>query len=175
MRGHKKCGSIGAGAHLSSLGLPFSPSLLTLFAWRGARTCVGMNNAEFTGLHSCSGPHHDYDKPFFAGFQSDDLYPGGDHEVTTSQTVLQQAQELDWVTLAVLAMWVYATMVPICKGVRHDEAFGERNQSLARHDRLEARGWMSGGQARCELQEGQGRSGRLVGQSLTHGIMHALT
>ncbi|KAL6754934.1 hypothetical protein V8C86DRAFT_2688082 [Haematococcus lacustris] len=76
------------------------------------------------------------------------------HEVTTSQTVLQQAQELDWVTLAVLAMWVYATMVPICKGVRHDEAFGFFTPGLERnHGRAAMLGIV--GLAALEAQVGQ--------------------
>jgi hypothetical protein len=45
-------------------------------------------------------------------------------EVDTGATVLQQALQASPWLYAVLGLWVYASLVPILKGVRH-EAFGE--------------------------------------------------
>lgn len=45
-------------------------------------------------------------------------------EIDTGATVLQQALQASPWLYAVLGLWVYASMVPILKGVRH-EAFGE--------------------------------------------------
>lgn len=45
------------------------------------------------------------------------------HEAETGATVLQQALQASPWLYAVLGLWVYASMVPIFKGVRH-EAFG---------------------------------------------------
>lgn len=45
-------------------------------------------------------------------------------EVDTGTTVLQQAQQAPVWLWGVLLLWVYASMVPILKGARH-EAFGE--------------------------------------------------
>jgi hypothetical protein len=44
-------------------------------------------------------------------------------EVSTSQTVLQQAQSPDWALVALAAVVVYATFVPVLAGAR-DEDFG---------------------------------------------------
>jgi hypothetical protein len=50
-------------------------------------------------------------------------------EIDTGATVLQQALQASPWLYAVLGLWVYASLVPILKGVRH-EAFGEFDQSL---------------------------------------------
>eukprot|EP00882_Tetradesmus_deserticola_P027048 GHRQ01029888.1.p2 GENE.GHRQ01029888.1~~GHRQ01029888.1.p2 ORF type:complete len:121 (-),score=21.86 GHRQ01029888.1:444-806(-) len=53
-------------------------------------------------------------------------------EIEAGSTVLQQALQASPWLYAVLGVWVYASLVPIFKGVRH-EAFGE--WQLAGHDR----------------------------------------
>jgi hypothetical protein len=45
-------------------------------------------------------------------------------EIDTGATVLQQAVSAPWWVYGVLLLWVYASMVPLLKGARH-EAFGE--------------------------------------------------
>jgi hypothetical protein len=52
-------------------------------------------------------------------------------EIDTGATVLQQALQASPWLYAVLGLWVYASMVPILKGVRH-EAFGESFQLAGR-------------------------------------------
>lgn len=47
------------------------------------------------------------------------------HEIESGATVLQQAVSSPLWVYAVLLLWVYASMVPLLKGARH-EAFGER-------------------------------------------------
>ena len=46
------------------------------------------------------------------------------NEVQSGDTVLQQALAAPWWVYAALLLWVYASMVPLLKGARH-EAFGE--------------------------------------------------
>lgn len=46
------------------------------------------------------------------------------NEIETGATVLQQAQQAPWWLYASLLLWIYASMVPILKGARH-EAFGK--------------------------------------------------
>lgn len=46
------------------------------------------------------------------------------NEILSGDTVLQQALSAPWWTYAALLLWVYASMVPLLKGARH-EAFGE--------------------------------------------------
>jgi hypothetical protein len=46
------------------------------------------------------------------------------NEIETGATVLQQAVSAPWWVYAALLLWVYASMVPLLKGARH-EAFGE--------------------------------------------------
>jgi hypothetical protein len=46
------------------------------------------------------------------------------HEVADGQPLAEQAATLGPVSYAVLGAWVVATLVPICKGVRNNEAFG---------------------------------------------------
>lgn len=45
-------------------------------------------------------------------------------EIDSGATVLQQALSAPWWVYAGLLVWVYASMVPLLKGARH-EAFGE--------------------------------------------------
>ena len=45
-------------------------------------------------------------------------------EIDTGLTVLQQAQQASLWQYAFMLLWVYASMVPILKGARH-EAFGK--------------------------------------------------
>lgn len=45
------------------------------------------------------------------------------NEIETGATVLQQAVSAPWWVYAGLLLWVYASMVPLLKGARH-EAFG---------------------------------------------------
>lgn len=45
------------------------------------------------------------------------------HEVSYGDTIMQQATELSVGSVMLLAMWVYASMVPILKGVKN-EPFG---------------------------------------------------
>lgn len=49
-------------------------------------------------------------------------------EVQSGDTVLQQALAAPWWVYAALLLWVYASMVPLLKGARH-EAFGELRPS----------------------------------------------
>jgi hypothetical protein len=51
-------------------------------------------------------------------------------EIDTGATVLQQALQASPWLYAVLGLWVYASLVPILKGVRH-EAFGELLASIS--------------------------------------------
>jgi hypothetical protein len=46
------------------------------------------------------------------------------NEIPSGDTVLQQALSAPWWTYAALLLWVYASMVPLLEGARH-EAFGE--------------------------------------------------
>jgi hypothetical protein len=47
------------------------------------------------------------------------------HEVAYGEGVAVQAGQLDAPTLLALGMWVVATLAPVLKGVRNNEAFGE--------------------------------------------------
>eukprot|EP00775_Hariotina_reticulata_P002726 gene2726-3023_t len=51
------------------------------------------------------------------------IIAAANNEVQTSQTVLQQVQAAPLWLWGVLLMWVWASLVPISKGARH-EAFG---------------------------------------------------
>jgi hypothetical protein len=47
------------------------------------------------------------------------------HEVAYGEGVATQVQQLDAPTLLALSVWVAASLIPILKGVRNNEAFGE--------------------------------------------------
>ncbi len=71
---------------------------------------------------------------------------GAIHELSgSSETLLQQVQtQLDAPTVSVLLLWVVASLIPILKGVRNNEAFGERRLRAEGRRGLAAaceRGW----------------------------------
>lgn len=65
------------------------------------------------------------------------------NEIETGATVLQQAVSAPLWVYAGLLLWVYASMVPLLKGARH-EAFGEPH-SVCLQQRMCQPGWTEWG------------------------------
>jgi hypothetical protein len=102
-------------------------------------------------------------------------------EMETSETALQLLQHGSPWQYALMALWIYASLVPITKGARH-EAFGELRQ-LRRQQQQEGRQGQRQRrkqQQMCTRRGSIGRGGRrpaaeiLVGDGIAAGWLQAV-